>query len=358
MIRFLGLYLVLGAFLTPMTLLHADEAGSEAKLPAVVRQAEINPAVPVFVPVHPRIATTITFPRPIGEPVGTGFVDSETIQKAAAEGKELGPRGEYAITYVQGESAFTVQPLPKSELLNLNVPFEGSTIVLYFYVVDKPLSAVASLTFVEHAAIRAPVALTKMVGREEAKSTESGIQRAETLPKSSFKPASPARLDGFLRKLKLVHAAHVGSELADLSSAMNLAVAVSAAEDVSASDIRQPMNDAVLYQLILLRAVRDPALDAVGFIILFRNTSDRELVFDLRTLSARCGAALYTAQVADAPAKLQPGEAKPGYFVVVGSGDGRPGYLLPNNDWRLSVALVSPAIPSGQVTVGPEKGLP
>lgn len=318
-----------------------------AGLPAVVKRAELNPSAPVFIPVHPRIATTITFPKPIGEPVGTGFIDADALQKAAAEGKPIGARGEYAITYTQGESRFTVQPLPKSDLLNLNVPYEGMTVVLYFYVVDKPLSAVASLTFFERGQ-KGSAEVPTRAGSASAEVTSDGaaganehIHHVDTPPTSPFKVATPARLEGFLRKLRLVHAARTGAELDDLCAAMGLKVAVSSVEDASATDIAQPVNPGRGYELILLRVARDPSLDAVGFVVLFRNTSDRELVFDLRTLSARCGAALYTAQVVDAPAKLRPGEIKAGYFVIVGSGDGRPGYLLPNNDWRLSVSVVS-----------------
>ena len=158
--------------------------------------------------------------------------------------------------------------------------------------------------------------------------------------------------------MRRVHAAKTGAELDDVAAAMNLKVAVSTAEDPAAKDILQAVNDSGQYQLILLRAVRDPSLDAVGFIVLFRNASDQDLVFDLRTLSARCGAALYTAQVVDAPATLKPGEMKPGYFVTVGSADGRPGYLLPNNDWRLSVSLVSPRLAAGKILNASTKASP
>ncbi|HEY9153548.1 MAG TPA: hypothetical protein VIM69_00370, partial [Opitutaceae bacterium] len=98
---------------------------------------------------------------------------------------------------------------------------------------------------------------------------------------------------------------------------------------------------------VLLRAVRDSVLDAVGFVVLMRNTSDQPLVFDPRTFAARCGAALYTAQVIDAPATLKPHETQAAYFAIVGAGDGRPGYLEADNDWRISVALLSPRVAPG-----------
>lgn len=302
----------------------------------VIKHAEINPDVPVFVPVHPRIATTISFPRPIGAPVGTGFVEADAPDdRQTSESHPSHSKGDYVIAYTEGETFFTVQPGVQSELLNLNVPYEGSTLVLYFYLVDKPLSAVASLVFVE----KGTSAAKSHAHILDATPAETGrIQKTETLPSNGLVPATPARLDGLLRKLRAIHAAKLGAELDDLAEAMKLKVAVSSAELDGPSTIPHTIGGTADFQLILLRAARDPALDAVGFVVLFRNTSKREVIFDLRSLSARCGAALYTAQVVEAPARLAPGEIQPGYFAIVGAGDGRPAYLLPNNDWRLSIS--------------------
>lgn len=333
-------------------------ADAPSSLGAVVKRVEINPAQPVFVPVHPRIATTIRFPRPIGQPMGTGFIESDVLQSAQAEGRAVGGRGEYVITYAQGDAFFTVQPMQRSELLNLNVPYEGTILVLFFYPVEQPLCALASLSFEE------PSRAVGRAGRDAAEAPAAqrstgidGIQRVDTAPTRTGAAASPARLAGFLRKLKLVHAARRGPELDDLASAMKLRVAVSAAEDTASAEIPHPVTRTDAFELILLRAVRDPEIDAVGFVVLFRNTSPRDLVFDLRTLSARCGAALYTARVVDAPASLKPGEILPGYFVIVGSEDDRPGHLSPDNDWRLSVArLETPAAAADSNPSREEKG--
>lgn len=328
---------------------------------SVVRRVEINPSVPVFVPVHPRIATTVSFPKPIGEPMGTGFVDADAFEKAAGEGKPLHRTGEYVITYLQGDTFFSVQPVQRSDLLNLNVPYEGATLVLYFYLVQHPLQAVASLIFIEPGiAFRSPEhpRSTAAPGAGDAVTVGAGprsngkrIERVETLPPSPFIAASPARLDGFLRKLRLIHAAKPGAELEDAARAMKLKVALSSAEDLQAADIINPVSDGGGFELILLRTARDPQLDAVGFVVLMRNKTREELVFDLRTFSARCGAALYTAQVVDAPTRLAPGGLQAGYFAIVGSGDERPGYLLPGNDWHLSLRLLSPQIPPGSSAI-------
>jgi hypothetical protein len=333
--------------------LDASEAPGKQQIapPEVVRRAEINPNAPIFVPVHPRIATTVSFPRPIGEPMGTGFVEADAFQKALSEGKTVA-RGDYVITFTQGETFFTVQPISKSEVLNLNVPYEGATVVLYFYVVDEPLSALASLVLTEKGGATPRAGERRATASPEGET--AGIQRSDTPPESPFLAATPARLDGLLRKLRLIHAARVGPELEDIAAAMNVKVAVSSAENPDSVEIAHPVNAAPGFELILLRAVRDPKLDSVGFIVLFRNLSDAELVFDLRTLAARCGAALYSARVVDAPASLKPKEVRAGYFVVVGSSDDRPGYLLPANDWRLSVAVVGSPSPMGEK----EEGVP
>src|SRR3569833_123005 len=319
--------------------------------PTGIRHAELNPDVPIFVPVHPRIATTISFPRAIGEPLGTGFIDAENLPKTADANSKTAAnaRGEYVIDYEQGDAFFTVQPTARSELLNLNIPFEGATIVFYFYPVQSPLSALASL-ILQDKPIAAATARAKphsasappAVPDLATESPTDRIQKTDALPPSQLVPATPGRLDGFLRKLRMVHAAQRGPELDELAKALNVTISISTAEAASSTAIIHPVSDAGLYQLVLLRSVRDSALDAVGFVVLMRNTSDQPLVFDPRTFSARCGAALYTARVIDAPATLKPHETEAAYFAIVGAGDGRPGYLEADNDWKISVALVSP----------------
>jgi hypothetical protein len=309
-----------------------------------VRRVAINPLQPEFIPVHPRVATTIRFPATIGDPTGAGFLDAEEIQKASAEGKPVQSNGEYVITFLQGDNFFTVRPLPKAGMMNLNVPCEGATIVLYFMPVESPADAIASLEFVVKGG--STTAPAKVAGTSDAESKsearvgEDRIIKTDTRPAPTYETATPARINGLLGKLKLVHASRPGEELDEISQALGLQVSISSAEGEGVHGISRPLTDCGQYQVILLRAVRDPHIDSVGFIFLMRNTSDHELVFDLRSLSARAGAALYTARAVEAPASLKPGQVMPGYFVVVGNGNGSAGHLLSNNDWHLSIQLV------------------
>ena len=323
----------------------ASDLSDVSKMSArAVRRVVINPLQPEFIPVHSRVATTIRFPAAIGDPMGAGFLDAEEIQKASGEGKAAQSNGEYVISFLRGDNFFTVRPLPKAEMMNLNVPCEGTTIVLYFLPVESPADAVASLEFVVKGG--STTAPAKVVGaadwesRNNPQEAHNRIVKTDTRPESPCETATPARINGLLGKLKLVHASRPGEELDEISQALGLQVSVSSAEGEGFHDIARPLTDSGQFQLILLRAVRDPHIDSVGFIFLMRNTSDRELVFDLRSLSARAGAALYTARAVEAPANLRPGQLMPGYFVVVGNGNGSAGHLLSNNDWHLSIKLV------------------
>lgn len=360
----------LGLILVSSTHGYARLSPSLGGASAVVRRLPVDPSVPVFVAVHPRIATTVSFPRPIGAPMGTGFVEAEAYERALAEGRPVTSRGEYAISFVEGESFFTVQPLAPADLLNLNVPFEGRTLVLYFYPVELPLEAVASLVFSETPAARlespreTPVPELEVnappgTGTQPSPSlapavepeTAPAITRRTTPPEPAYRRASPARLDGFLRKLRAIHAARRGSELDAVADAMGVQVAVTQAEDPGST--LRAVRDAGAFQLILLRIVREPRLDAVGFVVLLRNPGEHPVRFDLRSFSARCGAALYQAQVVDAPEQLDPGDLRAGYFVIVGAGDGRPAHLSAHNDWRLSLGTLESPEPSAPPRTSP-----
>jgi len=58
----------------------------------------------------------------------------------------------------------------------------------------------------------------------------STVKRLTTLPASPYVPITPARLLGFMDRLKLIHATPPGPELAGLAQAMDVEVALSRAE--------------------------------------------------------------------------------------------------------------------------------
>jgi hypothetical protein len=309
----------------------------------------LNPSRPYFIPTHPRVTTTVRFPREIGAPDGSVAVFAEDAEKAAT--------AEYLVSWQQGESYFTITPLRSARMANLNVPYQGNTYVLYFYPVDDPLNAAASVTLGEgtgSATVAAPVA-SGIAPPPAASPTENAVQRASAPPESPFVAATPSRLLGLLDRLKLIHATEPGARLTALTQSMGVQLAFSR-EDVAAvqsrdlalndTDLIAGLNDYGWYQVVLLRAVRDRRLNCIGFICLVRNTSDRVLAFDVNSFGARAGAEYLMQKVSDATPILQPHEQAPAYFIVEPP---RNSPLQAANAWRISVDLLSPCPNPGAV---------
>lgn len=118
------------AFFAAIPLLQARESAPDTT--ALVRTERLDPLRPLFIPTHPRVATTILFPGPIGNPEGRGF--SEESQT-----------GEYLISWQRGESHFSVTAKEGAGPANLNIPFADDIQVLYFYPVEEQFAALTSL---------------------------------------------------------------------------------------------------------------------------------------------------------------------------------------------------------------------
>ena len=325
-----------------------------AELPeasSVIQVAELNSSRPYFIPTHPRVTTTIRFPKEIGAPDGAVAVFTEDAAKQA---------GEYLVTWQQGDSYFTITPLKEARMANLNVPYQGETFVLYFYQAAEPLKAVASVNLVNSVAKDGINRAQGTANAAEAPVSEGTIDvaRQTTSPEDRFLPATTARLVGFLDRLKLIHATPPGSSLAGLVKTMNVEVAIAHEElargkkdlqglpvmDGVAGEIPSGFNDAGLFQIVLLRAVRERRINCVGFICLIRNTSKQVLAFDVKSFGARAGAVYLSQRISDAMPILKPGEQAPAYFIVHPD---RNAPLLAANDWRISVDLVSPRLNPG-----------
>lgn len=322
-----------------------------ADVAGLIQSAELDPGRAYFIPTHPRVTTTIRFPGEIGTPDGGVTVFTEDAARSG---------GEYLVCWQQGDPYFTITPLENARLANLNVPFQGETYVLYFYPAAEQLKAVAAVNLVSAApgrkAARKPNAKEKMPAVD--------VTRQETAPAGEHVPATPARRIGFLDRLKLLHATPVGPALAALVKAMDVQVAVSREElglrgkaaagqsrpEGVAGEIVTGMNDAGLYQLLLLRVVADRRISCIGFICLVRNTSDRVLTFDVNSFGARAGAEYLSQRTSDATPILEPGAQAPAYFIVQ-SDPVSP--LRAANDWKISVDLVSPCLnPGAAITRG------
>ncbi|HVU35286.1 MAG TPA: hypothetical protein VHE61_17755 [Opitutaceae bacterium] len=326
----------------------AGTLGLDGAPPAAVQNVPLDAARPYFVPTHPRVMTTIRFPREIGAPEGAVSIFTEDATAAP---------GEYLVSWQPGDPYFTVAPLTSAGMANLNVPYQGRTYVLYFYPVTDPLGAVAVVNLLETGPVSAapvPGDDTRPTGAaRQAPTAGQVVKRSTPLPDPSV-PATPARLVGFLDRLKLIHATPPGPALAAMAKAMDVQIAIAqdpddatptaAANDDPVRRVRARPNDGGLFKILLLRTVRDRRLNCLGFVCLVLNTSDQVLAFDIGSFGARAGAAYLVQRISDAEPILKPGAQSPAYFVVQAPPNAP---LLADNDWKLSVDLVSPRLNPG-----------
>lgn len=314
----------------------ATRAADLAAQPTVIQSIELSANRAYYIPTHSRVTTTIRFPAEMGAPEGAVGIFTEDAAKQPAE---------YLVTWQQSDSYFTVTPLRDSQLANLNVPYGGQTFVFYFYPVADPLKAVACVNL-----IAGPSATSSNTDRPAE--TLANVARQSTPPTHSAVAVNGARLLGLIDRLKLIHATPPGPRLAALAQAMHVELAPNCdarggETDQNASRLGAGgTNDAGLFQIILLRAVRDPRLNCVGFICLVRNVSDEVLTFDVNSFGARAGSEYLPQRISDATVMLKPGEQSPAYFVVTPPTSSP---LRAENDWRISVDLVSPRINPGAV---------
>jgi hypothetical protein len=312
-----------------------SRAGDTMLQPTAIQSVELTAARAYYVPTHPRVTTTIRFPQEIGAPEGAVGVFTEDAGKQS---------GEYLVNWQQGDAYLTVTPLRDSQMANLNVPCGEQTVVVYFYPVPDPSKAIACVNLI------APSIASR---QSIAPGVAAVVTRQSAPPTTNILPATPARLLGMLDRLKLIHATSTAEELTTLAEAMKIEVAWSAEGSggpslPSASTASRPngptligsgINDAGWYEIVLLRAVRDPRLNCIGFVCLIRNTSDQMLTFDVNSFGARAGAEYLPQRISDAPPELKPGDQQPAYFVITPSANSP---LRAANDWRISVDLVSP----------------
>jgi hypothetical protein len=272
--------------------------------------------------------------------------------------------GDYRISWREGDDYLSITQIGKAAVMrNLNVIVSGQTIVLVLYPVENPLQTVTSLTFVPKTQFtkgqaaanngRKVAFRARPAGNTESSATANNsnnsapeapprptqsfqVEKRDTLPDAPFERSGPARLIGMIDRLKLLHATRpdqMDAVLASMSS-------------VSVADFGKSFDQGMLH-LQLVRVARDSRLDLVGFIVLVRNVTKSEVVIDPESWAARLGLGYFPQAISDSAPKIPPGETSVAYFVIAGDSDGHPGYLKADNDWRVSVAIVSPKLNPG-----------
>jgi hypothetical protein len=121
------------------------------------------------------------------------------------------------------------------------------------------------------------------------------------------KPASAARLLGFLDKVKGFPT-----------------LKVSAPEVYQNMDVAEPNSQSVIngIEVNLKRVIRDDALDSLSFEIQLRNKTDKDFFYDPESLGVRAGNEVYQQSVSDAGGMVPAGKMQTAFFIITGGANG------------------------------------
>ena len=140
------------------------------------------------------------------------------------------------------------------------------------------------------------------------------------------KQASPARLLGFLDKVKAYPS-----------------LKVSAPEIFRNMEVAEPNSESSLdgLKVTLRRVIRDESLDSLGFDVELANQSDKDFFYDPESFGVRVGDEVYPEAVSDAGGIVEAGKTLPAFFVVAGTATGGRNDLAVTNKFDIVMRQIT-----------------
>jgi len=219
--------------------------------------------------------TTIEFPEKIEALDGFGFSSNP-----APNGLDL-----FQISFNKGTNFFSLKAVRPGVEGNLTVVIGGKVYALFCKEAPDP-----SFVVIFH----------------ESEAKYSSDTAGEPRPQAA-KPASPARLLGFLDKVKAFPT-----------------LKLSAPEVYQNIDVAEPNAQSAIngIEVNIKRIIRDDGLDSIGFEIQLGNRTDKDFFYDPESLGVRVGNEVYLQSVSDAGGMVPAGRAQTAFFIITGSANG------------------------------------
>jgi hypothetical protein len=268
-------------------LLLADE-----NLASKVIRIPLNQNEPAFVKLGTSGITTLEFPYNIEALDGYGFSVSP-----APDGPDL-----FQISFNKGTNFLSLKATREGVEGNLTVVLDGKVYCLFCKAVPDPSFVVIF----------------------EKGSWKEASDPHEVLAKS--KQASPARLLGFLDKVKAFPT-----------------LKLSAPEIFQNMDVTEPNSESSLdgLEVTLRRVIRDNSLDSLGFEVELVNKADKEFVYDPESFGVRVGEEVYPQIISDAGGLVPAGKTQTAFFVVAGTATGGRNDLAVTNKFDVVMRQVT-----------------
>ena len=237
--------------------------------------------------------TTIEFPEKIEALDGFGFSSSP-----APDGPDL-----FQISFNKGTNFLSLKAVRTGVEGNLTVVLGGKVYALYCKEAADPCFVVIF---------------------REGEGGHSGEAAGRT-PQQTVKQVSPARLLGFLDKVKAFPT-----------------LKVSAPEVYQNMDVAEPNTNSGAngIEVSLKRVIRDDALDSLGFEIQLANRTDKDFFYDPEGFGVRVGNDVYQQSVSDAGGLIPAGKAQTAFFIVTGSATGVRNDLAVTNKFEVVIRQV------------------
>jgi hypothetical protein len=265
--------------------------GNETLASKVIR-IPLNQNEPAIVKVGTSGITTLEFPYKIEALDGYGF----SVSPSPDGGADL-----FQISFNKGTNFLSLKALRDGVEGNLTVVLDAKVYCLFCTSVTDPSFVVVF---------------------------EDSSQKAVDTPRdvvAKNKPISPARLLGFLDKIKAYPS-----------------LKVSAPEIFQNMEVAEPNSESSLESLkvTLRRVIRDERLDSLGFDVELANQSDQDFLYDPESFGVRVGDEVYPAVISDAGGLIEGRKTMSAFFVVAGTATGGRNDLAVTNKFDIVMRQV------------------
>jgi hypothetical protein len=265
---------------------------AQENLASKVSRLSLNQNEPAVIKLCTRGITTIEFPSKIEAIDGYGF-----SVNPAPDGPDL-----FQISFNKGANFLSLKANREGAEGNLTVVLDGKVYSLFCKCASDPSFVVIF---------------------------DAGAGKVASNPRDLLaqnKQASPARLLGFLDKVKAFPS-----------------LKVSAPEMFQNMDIAEPNSDSSLDGLTvtLRRVIRDNSLDSVGFEVELANKRNKDFLYDPESFGVRVGDEVYQQSVSDAGGLVPAGKVQTAFFVITGIASGSRNDLAVTNKFAVVMREVT-----------------
>lgn len=312
---------------------------SQAQIPAKSGRTlryTLDSANPTYtIPVNPLVNVTVQFPAVIQDLNGRGF----TMDVSQASGA-------YEVSWFQGTSYFTITPLSadangepiEPQVRNLNAICYGMPFSIICTPVEDPKNAPTIVLFEPS---------DQLADRTQGEQPPY-VTRSRTIPQSRLVSSGAAAIISGVDTMKMLLAMPDENAIADALVQLNSKAPEEEPDYLFSmrGGIGNPEISIQKYgthTIELTDVLRVDRRDLLVFNIRVTNTSKTQILLDSESFKVRSGDEVFDQVTVDIAPLIAPGQTVEGQVAIIGSPNTGPNYVRPDNDFVVSVDLITDA---------------